>query len=99
MYGYKLKPDGTLFYEIKRDLVTHGYLQGQVCLGRLYHVDPSPGINAPVTFLFDAYRELGMFELLIDVPKIIRCWLERRFDLAWAKLGARVSSYQRNRRF
>jgi len=98
-YGYKLRPDNSLFYEIKRDLVTHGPFRGKVHLGRLYHKSPPPGVNAPITFFFEPYRELGLFELLADVPRIWHYKLEWHIEKMLIKDRTKAKAYWQRKRF
>lgn len=85
-YGYKLRPDATLLYEITRG-------RGQR-LGRLYHMAPPPGINAPISFQFEPYTELGCLELFKDLPKVFKYQVEWLvFVRLWTFVSSRVRTF------
>jgi len=98
-YGFKLRPDDTLLYEIKHDLATHGRQQGKQSFGRLYHLSPSPGVNAPITFEFISYEELGVAEFLSDLPRIAWYAFEWQLTRLWARASAKVQGYYKSKRF
>lgn len=71
-YGYKLKADGTFEYDIRHDIVPSGAFCGRVMLGRRYYTDEHVmGSYGPTVMIFYPYVTLGLFELMLDLPKII----------------------------
>ena len=91
-YGYRLRADNTLLYEITRG-------RGRRW-GRLYHISAVHGISAPITFHFHSYRSLGFLELLKDVPRVIAYevdWLV--FTRLWVWVSTKVRNFYWRKRF